>query len=181
MGEARRVAVLAVVMLLAACGGDKPAADEPTCPTYTPGQPAPTVTTTVDPRCVERATALTTTDTETAGQAWRGTLHTDEGGPGLSGTTDGTFSVIVAPEGALSGSGTSHSTYSNAPPIDSQIIVSGRRESDSFHLVLALNPGTRIEVQAPIDGNVAEGSINLTGEAGSYSRGTVRLECQDCD
>ena len=182
MAAVRRIgpALMLLVLLLAACGGSEDKSGEPDCPTYTPGQPPPTVTTTVDPRCVGRATERTTPTDDAAGLAWQGTIHTDEGGPGMTGTTDGTFSVNIAPDGALSGSGNSHSTYSNAPPIDSQIAVSGKREGNGFRLVLAFTPGTRINVDAPVDGNFAEGSINLTGDAGTYSRGHVRLECQDC-
>ena len=44
----------------------------------------------------------------------------------------------------------------------------------------AHDPGTRIDVVASIHGTTAEGPIDLTGEVGTYSRGTVRLECQDC-
>jgi hypothetical protein len=178
MGVAPRVAVLVVAMVLAACGGGEEKADEPNCPSYTPGQQAPTQT--VDPRCVESATEIASERNEPVPQTWAGTLETTEGGPGMTGTTDGTFTALVSTDGAITGSGTSHSAYSNAPPIDSQISVTGNRDDNSFHLVLTLNPGTRLEVEAPINGNIAEGPINLTGEAGSYSRGHVRLECRDC-
>jgi hypothetical protein len=163
--------------VLAACSGEDET-DKADCPTSTPGQP--TATTTVDPRCVVRATETSPTGDEAATQTWKGTINTTEGGPGMSGTTAGTFSVTVGPDGAVSGSGSSHSEYSNAAPIDSQITVTGKRVGDSFQLVIALNPGTRIDAVASIHGTTAEAPIDLTGEAGTYSRGAVRLECQDC-
>ena len=174
-----RFAVLVVVAFLSACsGGGEENANEPGCPTT--AAPQSTVTTMVDPRCVERATETGSDGEQAATQTWKGTINTTEGGPGMSGTTEGTFSVTVAPDGAVSGSGSSHSEYSNAAPIDSHIAVSGKRDGDVFRISLAHTPGTRVDVEATVRGNVAEGSINLTGEVGTYSHGSVRLECQDC-
>ncbi len=149
-----------------------------TARTTTAQQPSAT-TTTVDPRCVQRATETSSPD-GVESQTWKGALDTTEGGPGMSGATDGTFTVTVGPDGAVAGTGNSHSTYSNAPSIDSQLTVSGTRDGSGFHLTIAANPGTGIEVNAPIEGTVAVGPINLTGAAGAYSRGQVRLECQNC-
>ena len=177
---ARLLAALVVVTLLAACGGggeDK--ADEPDCPTTTTGQQPSAVTTTVDPRCVQRATE-TSEPKRAESQTWNGVLDTTEGGPGMRGETKGTFTVTVGPDGAVTGTGTSHSTYSTAPPIDSQLTVTGTRDNSGFHLTIAANPGTGIDVNASIAGNVAVGPISLTGEAGAFSLGQVRLECQNC-
>ena len=174
-----RLAVVVVVTFLTGCGGGaREGAAEPDCPSTT--GPRPTATTTVDPRCVERATETGSDGEQAATQTWKGTINTTEGGPGMSGTTEGTFSVTVAPDGAVSGSGSSHSEYSNAAPIDSHIAVSGKRDGDVFRISLAHTPGTRVDVEATVRGNVAEGSINLTGEVGTYSHGGVRLKCQDC-
>jgi hypothetical protein len=174
----RRAAVLiAVVLLGVACGGDD-ASDrrEPDC-TTTSGEP----TSTLDPSCVVPAGETTTSTTDDAGgQRWSGTLATDEGGPGLEGGTEGTFELTVASDGTVTGAGSSRSSYSNAPPIDSVITVTGQREGDSFHLTLALDPGTAIDVEAEIEGDVAEGGFELAGAAGAFSTGTVHLECQDC-
>jgi hypothetical protein len=74
---ARRFAVLVVVTLLAGCGAAHKDAAEPTCPTTTAQQPAATVTTTVDPSCVVRATE---TSDEVTGQVWKGTI----GGTGVN-------------------------------------------------------------------------------------------------
>jgi hypothetical protein len=175
MASGTRVAALVVITLLlaSACGGadDKP--DD--CPsTVEAGQQT---STTDDPRCVE--TAKTSGDAA-VGEAWDGSIATDEGGPGMTGSTTGTFSLTVGADGAVTGSGTSHSTYSNSPDVHSQITVTGKREANTFHLTLRHTPGIPIEVVAPIRGTVAEGPIDLTGELGTYSRGQVRLECQDC-
>jgi hypothetical protein len=175
---AGRFAVLAAVTLLAACGGGgEDNADEPDCPTTTTAVQPSAMTTTIDPRCVQRATE---TSDEATGQVWKGTISTTESGPGMTGTTEGAFTATVGPDGVVSGSGGSHSEYSNAAPIDSHIAVSGKRDGDVFRLSLAHTPGTRVDVEPTVRGNVAEGSINLTGELGTYSRGTVRLECEDC-
>ena len=180
MGGARRLCILLVVLFAAGgCGNGHDDAAQTDCPTPAPGQP--TASTTADPRCVVRATERDDVDSPTAGRTWKGVITTTEGGPGFTGTTNGTFSVNVAPDGAVTGSGASHSTYSGAPPIDSRITVTGRRDGDSFKLALAHDPGTRIEVVAPITGTTASGAIDLTGEMSTYSRGTVQLECQDCE
>ncbi len=172
--------VLAVVTLLAACGGGgEENAAEPDCPTTTTAQQPAAETTTVDPRCVQRATE-TSEPQGAESQTWKGTLDTTEGGPGMRGETKGTFTVTVGPDGAVTGTGTSHSTYSNAPPIDSQLTVTGTRGDGGFHLTIAANPGTGIDVNASIAGNVAVGPISLTGAAGAFSLGQVRLECQNC-
>lgn len=179
MDGARRWFILLTALLVAAgCGGGRDQASGPDCPTSTPGQPP--ATTTLDPRCVERATEREADGDQAAGRVWQGTITTAEGGPGFTGTTNGTFSVNVAPGGEVSGSGASHSTYSGAPPVDSRITVTGRRHDDSFRLTLSHDPGTRIDVTARITGMTAEGGIDLTGEMGTYSRGAVQLECQDC-
>jgi hypothetical protein len=180
MGGARRLCILLVVLFAAGgCGIGHDDAAQTNCPSPTPGQP--TSSTPVDPRCVVRATEREDVDSPMAGRAWKGVITTTEGGPGFSGTTHGTFSVSVALDGAVTGSGTSHSTYSGAAPIDSRITVTGRRDGGSFTLALAHDPGTRIEVVAPITGKTASGAIDLTGEMGTYSRGTVQLECEDCE
>lgn len=71
-----RFAALLPLLFAGACGGG-PAneADEPDCPTHTPGAPLPTATTTVDPRCVERATERGGNDDQAAQQVWKGTVH----------------------------------------------------------------------------------------------------------
>jgi hypothetical protein len=68
----RRLAVVLVLMFAPACGrATENDAGEPDCPTTsTPGSAA---TTTVDPRCVERATETNRGD-DAAGQVWKGTV-----------------------------------------------------------------------------------------------------------
>ena len=174
----KRLAVVLVLAVLGtACGdgGDSPSS-EPACGTTTSGGQA---TSTIDPRCVTPAEGNTSTSDE-QGRRWTGSLDTTEGGPGLEGGTNGRFTLTVGPDGTLTGSGTSHSTYTNSPPIDSRITVGGRRDGDTFHLTLALDPGTQITVDAPIRDGVATGEFELSGAAGAFSTGSVRLECQDC-
>ena len=68
-----RLAVVVVVTFLTGCGGGaREGAAEPDCPSTT--GPRPTATTTVDPRCVERATETSGED-EATDQVWKGTVH----------------------------------------------------------------------------------------------------------
>jgi hypothetical protein len=176
------LAVLPVVALLAGCGGrDKDDADKPDCPTTTTSQQPGAPTTTVDPRCVQRATE--TSGDKATSQEWKGTI--DGTGvnipdapkcPNPASVYRGDFTMTVLPDGKATLIGhmvTTSCGESIDTPFNRSGVKSGSRIS--FPPIEAFPWPLDLE----ISGGMAVGSNHLSIPTFDWTM-TYRANCQNC-
>jgi hypothetical protein len=174
-------AVLLVVVLLAGCGGrDKDDASKPDCPTTTTSQQPGVMTTTVDPRCVQRGTE---TSDEATGQVWKGTIDGTGDNipdapkcPNPASVYTGDFSMTVAPDGNATLTG--HLvTASCGTSIDTPFNRSGKKTGS--RISFPPNEAFPWPLDIEISGGTAVGSNHESVPTFDWTM-TYRANCQNC-
>ena len=173
--------LLLLTLLLTACrGASKEESDKPDCPSTPPGAASATVTTSVDPRCVQRATE---TSHGAADQMWKGTI----GGSGVNipespscpnpaTVYSGDFTMTVTPDGNATLTGHMVTT-SCGQSIDTPFNRSGRKTGSRISFPPIETFPWQLDLE--ISGGSAAGSNQESIPTHRWTM-TYRATCQNC-
>jgi hypothetical protein len=110
-------------------------------------------------------------------ETWEGTVSYAN----QSGRTNGASTATVSTDGAVTGAGSG--LWDSIMEEEMDFKVTGTRDADSFHLTIEASgkgDAWRLDVTAPIIGNLAGADVNKNAPAGTFPQAEVRLVCQDC-
>jgi hypothetical protein len=129
------------------------------------------------------------------GEIWTGTLHGEWRNPAAAGLGphvviegdlvsyhDDTVMLTVAPDGSVSGEGSSTAVAPMGPPGSYTVTLSGTREDDAFRPLRVSYSvgGGSADWVVPIRGRTAEGTFQSTAGTTTYTL-TIKLTCVSCE